>query len=127
MSVVLHLSDLHLDPEASDREPILEALVDAVAADRRDRGREVDLVVVTGDIFDSANLEPARATAYFMDWLDRIHEALGEAHACVLLAAAASGCRGGALALPRAGARALVAARAGGDGHGRAGPSSASD
>ncbi len=85
MSVVLHLSDLHLDPEASDREPILEALVDAVAADRRDRGREVDLVVITGDVFDSANLEPARATAYFMDWLGRIHEALGEAPPTVIV------------------------------------------
>jgi len=76
VSVVLHLSDLHLDPGAEDREPILDALVAAVEADRRDRERAVDLVVVTGDVFDTANLEPRAASRLFMDLLERIHGAL---------------------------------------------------
>ncbi|MBO6940319.1 MAG: metallophosphoesterase [Deltaproteobacteria bacterium] len=85
MSVILHLSDLHLDPGANDREPILDALVAAVEADRRDRAREVDVVVITGDVFDTANLDPTAASRRFMQLLERIHGALDSAPPTVIV------------------------------------------
>ena len=60
MTTVLHLSDLHLLSGDPDGEPIRGALLAALAEERRLRG-PVDLVVITGDLFDSGDVPVARA------------------------------------------------------------------
>jgi len=77
MSVILHLSDLHLLGHQEEQEDVLDALVDAVAMDRRTREREVDLIAITGDLFDSASLDPEDAVAAFDRLHSRLQAALG--------------------------------------------------
>lgn len=79
MSVVLHLSDLHLGAERPEQAEILDALAAAVRAEREARGRAVDLVVVTGDVFESATLEPTRALTAFATLHAELSAALGGA------------------------------------------------
>ena len=61
MGVVIHLSDLHLLAGDSESEHVLASLVAALEADRRERDRDVDLVVITGDVFDTSTLDPSLA------------------------------------------------------------------
>jgi 3',5'-cyclic AMP phosphodiesterase CpdA len=85
VSVILHLSDLHIDPAATERAAILDALVTAVGVDRADRGRAIDLMVITGDVFDTANLDEGLATRAFLRLLEAIQGALGEAPPTVIV------------------------------------------
>ena len=77
MSVLLHLSDLHLGSERAEQTEILDALASAVATERAQRGRDVDLVVVSGDVFESANLDIPRATETFAKLHTALVDALG--------------------------------------------------
>ncbi|MCU0674333.1 MAG: metallophosphoesterase [Myxococcota bacterium] len=77
MSVLLHLSDLHLGSERAEQSEILDALASAVASERRQRGRDVDLVVISGDVFESASLEIPRATRAFSQLHASLIDALG--------------------------------------------------
>src|SRR5688572_32684232 len=62
MTVMVHLSDLHLLSGRPDAEAILVSLLEALRSDRERRGRAADLVVVTGDLFDTGTLDPAAAS-----------------------------------------------------------------
>jgi 3',5'-cyclic AMP phosphodiesterase CpdA len=61
VAVIVHLSDLHLLSGDAEAEQVLPSLVAALAEDRARRGRRVDLLVITGDLFDSGTLEPDAA------------------------------------------------------------------
>jgi metallophosphoesterase superfamily enzyme len=71
VTTVLHLSDLHLLSGDPDGEPIRDSLLGALAEERRLRG-PVDLVVITGDLFDSGDVPTARAVAAW----SALHEAM---------------------------------------------------
>jgi 3',5'-cyclic AMP phosphodiesterase CpdA len=73
-----HLSDLHLFASPDEQPAIVEGLVDAMARDHRQHGK-VDLLAITGDVFDSGTLDPDKAVAAFGRLLGRMHEALGGA------------------------------------------------
>lgn len=77
VATVVQLSDLHLLGGQERQEDLLDALVEAMAVERARRGQSVDLLVVTGDVFDSSSLEPARAIGAFRDLHRRLLEALG--------------------------------------------------
>lgn len=78
MSLVLHLSDLHLLSNPSEQEAIFDGLVQALREVRQQRGRRVDLLAITGDVFDSATAEPRLATTRFLELFTAIGRALGE-------------------------------------------------
>jgi 3',5'-cyclic AMP phosphodiesterase CpdA len=81
MGVIVHLSDLHLlagDPES---DAVLASLVAALEADRRERDREVDLVVITGDVFDTATLEPSSAVREMLALHASLQHVLGRGRA----------------------------------------------
>jgi hypothetical protein len=67
MTTIAHLSDLHLTRAFLDRRPIFENLCRAVAA----LDRPPDLFVVTGDLFDTCDMDPGDARAI-------LHEMVGE-------------------------------------------------
>lgn len=77
MGVVVHLSDLHVGGGDVEGAVVLDRLVAALAADRAERGRTVDLVVITGDFFDSATLDPTTAVREALAVHTRIQGALG--------------------------------------------------
>jgi 3',5'-cyclic AMP phosphodiesterase CpdA len=77
VGVIVHLSDLHLlsgDPES---EAVLPSLVAALEEDRARRGRAVDLVVITGDLFDSATTPPGPAVRELLALHAGVQHALG--------------------------------------------------
>lgn len=76
MAVLLQLSDLHLHGAPHEQAAIFDGLVGALSEFRSRRG-PVDLITLTGDVFDSATLDPGEATAAFRRLHDRILEALG--------------------------------------------------
>ena len=76
MAVILHLSDLHLGSSAPEQAEILAALPRALAELRR-AGGDPGLIAITGDVFDTATLELALATAIFRDFLGDVRSALG--------------------------------------------------
>lgn len=77
MARIVHLSDLHFLAHEEEQRTIFRSLVSAIAVENERRGEQVDLLCITGDVFDSCTLNPARATAAFSELLDRIHEAMG--------------------------------------------------
>ncbi len=76
MTVIIQLSDLHLLQDPDEQVTILDALVTALAHERARRG-QVDLLAITGDLFDSATVDPKAATRAFDHLHGRILEALG--------------------------------------------------
>lgn len=77
MPTVVQLSDLHLLGAQERQQDLLDALVEAMAVERARRGQPADLLVVTGDVFDSSSLDPARAIGAFRDLHGRLLDALG--------------------------------------------------
>lgn len=77
MSLLVQLSDLHLLGDREGQPALLDALVRALDGERRRRERPADLLVVTGDVFDSSSLPAAEAIAAFRDLHGRVREALG--------------------------------------------------
>lgn len=77
MSRILHLSDLHLlATDRLEQGDVLAALVDAAAVVGRESGA-VDLILVSGDVFDSAKTCPALAVRAFAKLLSKLRVALG--------------------------------------------------
>lgn len=77
MTVMVHLSDLHLLSGRPDSEPILASLLAALEEDRRRRARTADLVVVTGDVFDTGTIDPKAAAKEWYAVQRAIRHALG--------------------------------------------------
>ncbi|NUP06364.1 MAG: metallophosphoesterase [Polyangiaceae bacterium] len=77
MANIVQLSDLHLDPGSSGQHAILDSLVTVL--ERRFAGmkREADVLVITGDVFDTSSLPEREATESFVSLHDRILAALG--------------------------------------------------
>jgi 3',5'-cyclic AMP phosphodiesterase CpdA len=84
VALILHLSDLHLLANPREQESIFDGLVDALSDVRRERGA-VDLLAITGDVFDSATLEPRLATTRFLELFTAIGRALGGEPPTVIL------------------------------------------
>ncbi|MBX7101227.1 MAG: metallophosphoesterase [Myxococcaceae bacterium] len=78
MKRILHLSDLHLGQDPVGQVHLFESLVEAV------RALSVDLVVFTGDVFDSSTLPAEQACDEFLALLSRIRREVGEVPALVL-------------------------------------------
>ncbi len=76
VTTVMHLSDLHLLSGEPESERIIGSLIAAVARERARRGR-VDLVVVTGDLFDSGEVDPRSAARTFLGLHRDLQRALG--------------------------------------------------
>lgn len=77
MSLIVQLSDLHLLQAPDEQAPIFDALVSALLKTQRDLRKRVDLLAITGDVFESVSLDPELAIPAFLDLLARVHEALG--------------------------------------------------
>jgi 3',5'-cyclic AMP phosphodiesterase CpdA len=70
VALVLQLSDIHLLRAPDEQTPLFDALLSALETTRERYRRAPDLIVVTGDVFESVDLEPGRAVAAFQ----RLHE-----------------------------------------------------
>ena len=77
MSVVVQLSDLHLLGDPDEQSAIFEALLSALRKTTERFRARPDLLVLTGDVFDSVGLEPDRAVAAFRALHRQVLEALG--------------------------------------------------
>jgi 3',5'-cyclic AMP phosphodiesterase CpdA len=77
MSLVVHLSDLHLVPDAPRQVSILDALVRTLRLEYEAARPESVAVVVTGDVFDSATAAPAQAVDAFLRLHREVVAALG--------------------------------------------------
>jgi len=78
VSLVVHLSDLHLVAAGdAEQEAILDGLIEALKNESLQRKARVDLVAITGDVFDTANADPDVSTRRFEQLFDRIQAALG--------------------------------------------------
>jgi 3',5'-cyclic AMP phosphodiesterase CpdA len=84
MDLLLHLSDLHLRSPEPSQDVVLDKLVEALGAERASSQADHTVVVVTGDIFDSAT-EAERLIPLFLDRRARIVAAVGEKTPFVLL------------------------------------------
>ncbi len=79
MSLILHLSDLHLLSGAPEQDGILTSLLTALERERARRGRDVDLVVFSGDLFETGSVDPTSAAAEMSALLRCVDHALGRA------------------------------------------------
>ncbi|MEO0321712.1 MAG: metallophosphoesterase [Myxococcota bacterium] len=78
MSVILHLSDVHLLAEHQpEQEMVLSALIEAIAQDAKHRARGVDLIAITGDVFDSSTVDPAEAVRAFNRLTGEVQQVIG--------------------------------------------------
>ena len=78
MALIVQLSDLHLlARDDAEQAAILDALLSALRGELEARAAAVDLVAITGDVFDSASDDPKVATARFDRFFQRLQEALG--------------------------------------------------
>lgn len=59
-----------------DEQAIRQALVRAVAQEQARRSTPVDVVVITGDVFDSSGLRISLAVDTFLDWQEQLFAAL---------------------------------------------------
>lgn len=77
MGLILHLSDLHLLFNPTEQESIFDGLVHALRDVRERWGRPVDLLAITGDVFDSSTLDVKLAITRFLGLFAGIGRALG--------------------------------------------------
>lgn len=85
MALIVHLSDLHLVSGAPEEEGIVRSLTKALRAYVQAVGVDVDLLAITGDVFDSASLPPSRATRVFRSLHEGLVSAIGHAPPTVLV------------------------------------------
>ncbi|AKF05435.1 hypothetical protein DB32_002584 [Sandaracinus amylolyticus] len=78
VTLILHLSDLHLLGEPREQDAILASLITALEKERARRGRRVDLIAITGDVFDSATIDPRVAVRELEALHKCITRALGD-------------------------------------------------
>jgi 3',5'-cyclic AMP phosphodiesterase CpdA len=74
---VVHVSDLHLGATVDQRSAILAPLVGALRDCRKVWGGPPALLAITGDLFDSPNVDVTSAIGRFLDLLAELREALG--------------------------------------------------
>lgn len=74
---MVQLSDLHLLSGALEAQEILAALPEALAGEQARRRVPVELLAITGDVFDSAILPAERAVSAFQALYERVVKALG--------------------------------------------------
>lgn len=85
MGLILHLSDLHLLFNPSEQESIFDGLVHALR-DVKQRWRvPVDLLAITGDVFDSSSVDVRLAITRFLELFAGIGRALGAEPPTVIL------------------------------------------
>jgi 3',5'-cyclic AMP phosphodiesterase CpdA len=77
MALLLHLSDLHLDPASASQPALLDKLVETLGREKARSPSAPVAMVVTGDVFDSATDAPADVVPLFLDLHARAVEALG--------------------------------------------------
>jgi 3',5'-cyclic AMP phosphodiesterase CpdA len=77
MALLVHLSDLHMAPDLPAQSAIFDALVRTLRVERQDRPTEPVAIVVTGDVFDSAERPARKAAEAFLRLHGRMVEALG--------------------------------------------------
>jgi 3',5'-cyclic AMP phosphodiesterase CpdA len=77
MPTIAQLSDLHLLCGEAEQGDILAALVDALRREVAEKGRSIDLLAITGDVFDSASRKPERSVNAFLSLHADIRRALG--------------------------------------------------
>ncbi len=80
-SRIVHLSDVHLGTSPTQAR-LFEALEDAVK--RVARARRVDLVAITGDLFQSSTLDPGTALPAARELFKRLWDATDRAHLVVV-------------------------------------------
>jgi 3',5'-cyclic AMP phosphodiesterase CpdA len=85
VGLILHLSDLHLLFNPTEQESIFDGLVQALRDVRNRWHRPVDLLAITGDVFDSSASEPKLATTRFLELFAGIGRALGAEPPTVIL------------------------------------------
>jgi 3',5'-cyclic AMP phosphodiesterase CpdA len=85
LSLVLHLSDLHLLANPKEQESIFDGLVSALRHVRERYPGGVDLLAVTGDVFDSATHARGLATTRFLELFSAMGRALGREPATVII------------------------------------------
>jgi DNA repair exonuclease SbcCD nuclease subunit len=88
MPLLIHLSDLHLDVNSKAWPDISAALVTALETNPRVRDpkhRAQRLVLLTGDVFDSATMSPAVAIPLFLALHEAVLSALGERVPTILI------------------------------------------
>lgn len=74
---ILHFSDLHISgspEEVGVAESMAEAIRWAVNSD----GQKVDVIAITGDLFNSSEVDPGKAVDAFHSWYSKITGALNE-------------------------------------------------
>jgi len=78
MTLLFHLSDLHLSPSSRKQGFLLDRLVQALARERaHNRCSAAPTIVVTGDVFDAGSSPPHASVTCFLALHDRIVRALG--------------------------------------------------
>ncbi|HVY31365.1 MAG TPA: metallophosphoesterase [Polyangiaceae bacterium] len=85
MGLIVHLSDLHLLFNPTEQESIFDGLVHALRDVRQRWARPVDLLVITGDVFDSSTLDSRLAITRFLELFAGIGRALGGEPPTVIL------------------------------------------
>jgi 3',5'-cyclic AMP phosphodiesterase CpdA len=85
MPVIAQLSDLHLLSGDDEQPEILSALVAALKLEAARRPGGVDLLAITGDVFNSASRDPRAAVAAFLRLHDELTSALGKAVPTVIV------------------------------------------
>jgi len=73
---LVHLSDIHLGATPDQETAILAPLQRALAEARAQRDRPPALIAITGDLYDSADVDVGPATDRFVRWLDGVRKAL---------------------------------------------------
>ena len=77
MALIAQLSDLHLLSGEAEQAEILAALVDAMRRELAEKARSLDLLAITGDVFDSASRTPAPSVNAFLRLHAELRVALG--------------------------------------------------
>lgn len=84
MPVIVQLSDLHILHRPSEQDGIFSSLVEAIGRERLVRGK-IDLIAVTGDVFDSSGLPVDQAVDRFRALHTAILGAVGWTVPCVIV------------------------------------------
>jgi len=85
MALIAQLSDLHLLSGEAEQADILEALVEAMRREVAEKARPLDLLAITGDVFDSASRTPQRSVDAFLRLHGQLEGALGRAVTTVIV------------------------------------------
>lgn len=80
MPRIVQMSDLHLTEDLTNRLGLLEQMSAALAqvnADARQSADNIDILAITGDLFESSDLNPEKAVQAFFTFYDYVVRGLG--------------------------------------------------